>query len=214
MDIGIASIGSSVVPATQGGVQDLAITKEKKNQLLQMYVSLLGDSQAIVFVGSRGLSVAEVTQLRTKIRETGAKYHVVKNTLFRLALSQAGMPAPEFLSGPIAIAFCVEDIAPVVKAIEDFGKDLEEREFEIVGGIIGNDVLDPVGAKALADLPSRDTLFIQIMTGIKAPGTQLTGLLANSIRQVLNLLHASTGRQILSLLQARIAQLEEGDAAA
>ena len=112
----------------------MAITKEKKDQLLQMYVSLLGDSQAIVFVGSRGLTVAEVTQLRTKIRETGARYHVVKNTLFRRALMQADMPVPEFLVGPTAIAFCVEDIAPVVKAIEDFANDLQEREFERLGG--------------------------------------------------------------------------------
>ena len=190
----------------------MAITREKKNQLLQMYVSLLGDSQAVVFVSSRGLTVAEVTQLRTKIRETGAKYHVVKNTLFRRALDQAGMPVPEFLTGPMAIAFCVEDIAPVIKAIEDFSKDLDEREFEITGGIVGNDMLDADGAKALADLPSKDMLFAKILGSLNAPGTQLTGLLSSSIRQMLNLLQAGTSRQLLGLLQARIAQLEKGEA--
>ena len=177
-----------------------------------MYVSLLGDSQAVVFVSSRGLTVAEVTQLRTKIRETGAKYHVVKNTLFRRALDQAGMPVPEFLTGPMAIAFCVEDIAPVIKAIEDFAKDMDEREFEITGGIVGNDMLDADGAKALADLPSKDMLFTKILGSLNAPGTQLTGLLSSSIRQLLNLLQAGTSRQILGLLQARIAQLEKGEA--
>jgi large subunit ribosomal protein L10 len=192
----------------------LAITKEKKDQLLQMYVSLLGDSQAIVFVGSGGLTVAEVTQLRTKIRETGARYHVVKNTLFRRALMQADMPVPEFLVGPTAIAFCVEDIAPVVKAIEDFAKDLQEREFEIVGSIVGQDLLDSDGAKALADLPSKDMIFAKILGSLSAPGTQLSGLLSSSIRQMLNLLQAGTSRQILGLLQARIAQLEKGEAAA
>ena len=190
----------------------MAITREKKNQLLQTYVSLLGDSQAVVFVSSRGLTVAEVTQLRTKIRETGAKYHVVKNTLFRRALDQAGMPVPEFLTGPMATAFCVEDIAPVIKAIEDFSKGLDEREFEITGGIVGNDMLDADGAKALADLPSKDMLFAKILGSLNAPGTQLTGLLSSSIRQMLNLLQAGTSRQILGLLQARIAQLEQGDA--
>jgi large subunit ribosomal protein L10 len=190
----------------------LAITKEKKNQLLQTYVSLLKDSQAVMFVSSRGLSVAEVTQLRGKIRETGAKYHVVKNTLFRRALDQAGMPVPEFLKGPVAIAFCVEDIAPVIKAIEDFGKSLDEREFEISGGIVGSDLLNSDGTKALADLPSKDMLFTQILGSLNAPGTQLTGLLSSSIRQMLNLLQAGTSRQILGLLQARIAQLEQGDA--
>ena len=192
----------------------MAITREKKNQLLQMYVSLLGDSQAVVFVSSRGLTVAEVTQLRTKIRETGAKYHVVKNTLFRRALDQAGMPVPEFLTGPMAIAFCVQDIAPVLKAIQDFTKTLDEREFQVTGGIVGNDVLDADGAKALADLPSKDMLFAKILGSLNAPGTQLTGLLSSSIRQMLNLLQAGTSRQILGLLQARIAQLEKGDATA
>ena len=190
----------------------MAITRERKTELLQMYATLLGDSQAVVFVSARGLTVAEVTRLRVKIRETGAKYHVVKNTLFARALTQAGTPVPEFLTGPVSIAFCVEDIAPVIKAIEDFANDLDEREFEIVGGIVGTDVLDSAGAKALADLPSKDTLFAQILVGLNAPGTQLTGLLATSVRQILNVLQASTGQQILNLLQARIEQLEKGQA--
>jgi large subunit ribosomal protein L10 len=177
-----------------------------------MYASLLGDSQAVVFVSARGLTVAEVTQLRVKIRETGARYHVVKNTLFARALTQAGAPVPEFLTGPVSIAFCVEDIAPVIKAIEDFAKELGEREFKIAGGLVGDEVLDSAGAKRLADLPSKDTLFAQILAGLNAPGTQLSGLLANTVRQMLNVLQASTGQQILNLLQARIEQLEEGKA--
>jgi large subunit ribosomal protein L10 len=180
----------------------LAITREKKNELIQMYVTMLGNSQAIVFVHARGLSMAEITQLRTKIRETGASYHVVKNTLFRRALTQAGMPVPGFLTGPVSIAFCVEDIAPVVKAIEDFAVNLGEREFEITGSIVDNEVLNSERAKSLSSLPSKDTLFAQILAGIHAPGTQLSGIVANSIRQILN------------LLQAHIEQLEKGGAAA
>ena len=192
----------------------MAITKERKNQLLQTYVSLLGDSQAVVFVHALGLTVAEVTQLRVKIRETGAKYHVIKNTLFRRALAQAGMPVPDFVTGPVAIAFCTEDIAPVVKVIEDFAGELDEREFEITGGIVGSEVLDSHGAKALSHLPSRDTLFSQILAGLQAPGSQLSGLLANSVRQVLNVLQASAGQKILNVLQARVDQLKGSDASA
>ena len=180
----------------------MAITKERKNQLLQVYATLLGDSQAVVFVHGRGLTVAEVTQLRGKVRESGAKYHVVKNTLFERALTQAGMPVPEFLVGPVSIAFCVEDIAPVVKAIEDFANSLGEREFEIAGGIVDDQVLNAEKAKALADIPSKDTLFAQILAGLNAPGTQLSGVIANTIRQILN------------VLQAHIEQLEKGEAPA
>ena len=73
----------------------MAITKEKKQVILEGYVSSLENSEAVVFVYSRGLTVAEVTDLRNKIREVGGKYSVVKNTLFRLALSQVDWPVPD-----------------------------------------------------------------------------------------------------------------------
>jgi large subunit ribosomal protein L10 len=191
----------------------LAINKEKKAQLVETYVSLLGNSQAIVVVSALGLSVAEVTRLRVKMRESGARFHVVKNTLFRRALTQAGMPAPDFLRGPVSVAFCVEDIAPVVKAIDDFAKGLGERPFEVIGGIVESDVLDAEGAKALADMPSKEVFFAQILSSINAPGTQLVGVLANTLRQTVTVLQAGAGRQLVNVLQARVEQLKEGSAA-
>jgi large subunit ribosomal protein L10 len=192
----------------------LAISKEKKAQLLETYVSLLGDSQAIVVVSALGLTVAEVTQLRVKIRESGARFHVVKNTLFRRALTQAGMPAPDFIQGPLSVAFCVEDIAPVVKAITEYAEGLGDRPFEIIGGIVESDVLDPEGAKALADMPSKEVFFAQILSGIKAPGSQLVGVLSSALRQTVTVLQAGAGRQLVNVLQARVDQLKEGSAAA
>jgi large subunit ribosomal protein L10 len=192
----------------------LAINKEKKAQLLETYVSLLGDSQALVVVSALGLTVAEVTQLRVKVRESGARFHVVKNTLFRRALTQAGMPAPDFLKGPVSVAFCVEDIAPVVKAINEYADGLGDRPFEIIGGIVETDVLDPEGTKALADMPTKDVFFAQILAGIKAPGSQLVGVLSNTLRQTVTVLQAGAGRQLVNVLQARVDQLKEGSASA
>ena len=193
----------------------MAITKEKKQVILEGYVSSLENSEAVVFVYSRGLTVAEVTDLRNKIRETGGKYSVVKNTLFRLALSQTDRPVPDLIQGPIAATYCPDDIAPTVKAITDFAKGLDDaREFEIVGGLVGQDVLDPKGAKALASFPTKDTLYAQILAGMNAPGTQLVGVVAGGIRQTLNVLQASGIQQVYNVLQARIAQLKEGGAAA
>jgi large subunit ribosomal protein L10 len=191
----------------------LAISREKKAQLLETYVSLLGDSQAIVMVSALGLTVAEVTRLRVKIRESGARFHVVKNTLFRRALTQAGMPAPDFLKGTVSVAFCVEDIAPVVKAIDDFAKSLGERPFAIMGGIVESDVLDAEGAKALADMPSKEVFFAQILSSIQAPGSQLVGVLSSALRQTVTVLQAGAGRQLVNVLQARVDQLKEGSAA-
>jgi large subunit ribosomal protein L10 len=168
----------------------LAITKEKKEKLIQTYVELLENSQAIVFVYSSGLTVAEVTRLRTRIREAGSNYHIVKNSLFERALGQLGMPVPPDLAGPTAVVFCSESIATVVKSVEDFAKELGEREFQITGGIIENQVLRADAAKSLSSLPSKEQLFAQILAGFNAPAGKLTGTIANGVRQILNVLQA------------------------
>jgi large subunit ribosomal protein L10 len=186
----------------KGGVELLAITNEKKRELVETYVDLLENSNAIVFLHSRGLTVAEVTALRTKIRDAGSKYHVVKNTLFERALGQVGMPVPKVLAGPVSVAFCSEAIATTVKAIQDAAKTLDQREFEIIGGIMDNQVLNVAQANALASLPSKEMLFAQLLAGINAPAAQLVGVVASGLRQV------------ASVLQARVDQLKEGEAAA
>lgn len=180
----------------------MAITKGKKEELVRTYVDLLAHSQAVVFVRSRGLSVAEVTGLRSKVRDAGSNYHVIKNTLFRLALDEAKMPVPDMLSGPVSVTFCGEDIAPAVKAISDFAGTIGEREFQIIGGIVDNQVVGAEKAKSLATLPTKETLFVQILTGINAPAAKLAGVVTSSVRQILN------------VLQARVDQLQEGEAAA
>jgi large subunit ribosomal protein L10 len=192
----------------------LAITKDKKQQILKGYVDSLNESEAVVLVQSRGLTVAEVTELRNKIRETGGKYSVVKNTLFRLALEQAEKPVPDCVQGPITAMFCPEDIAPTVKALTDFAKELQDREFKVVGGIIGGDVLNGKGAEALASIPTKDTLYAQILTAMNGPATQTAGVLASSIRQVVTVLQAGAVQQVYNVLQARVQQLKEGGAAA
>jgi large subunit ribosomal protein L10 len=187
---------------TSKEVSNLAITKEKKHELVSEYVDLLQNSHAVVFVQLQGLTVGQVTDLRTRIRETGGKYHVVKNTLFRLALREADMVVPDTIQGPIAVTFCPEDVAPVVKAVADFGKGMEGRTFSIVGGIIEQEALAAEQAQALSSMPTKDQLFAQILAGLNAPGSQLVGVLTGGIRQV------------LSVLQARVEQLEGGEAAA
>jgi large subunit ribosomal protein L10 len=181
----------------------LAITRERKEELVEEYVGLLRDSHAVVFVQSRGLSVPEVEQLRDRVREIGGNYTVIKNTLFRLALKQSDMKVPGILEGPLAVTFCPEDVAPVVQVIDGFAGEMgDDREFAIVGGLFEGEVLSAQKAQSLATLPSRETLFAQLLAGINAPGSQVVGAIANGVRQVLN------------VLQARLDQLEGTEAAA
>lgn len=181
----------------------MAITREKKEELVEQYVGLLRDSHAVVFVQSQGLSVSEVEQLRNRIRETGGNYAVIKNTLFRLALEQSDMAVPAMIAGPLAVTFCPEDVAPVVQAVDGFAKAIgADRGFAIVGGMLEGEVLDAQKAQSLASLPTKEILFAQIMAGIHAPGSQLVGTIASGVRQVLN------------VLQARVDQLQGTEAAA
>jgi large subunit ribosomal protein L10 len=177
----------------------LAITREKKEELVEQYVGLLRDSHAVVFVQSQGLSVSEVEQLRNRIREIGGNYAVIKNTLFRLALEQSDMAVPAMIAGPLAVTFCPEDVAPVDGFAKTIGAD---RGFAIVGGMLEGEVLDAQKAQSLASLPTKEILFAQILAGIHAPGSQLVGTIANGVRQVLN------------VLQARVDQLQGTEAAA
>lgn len=181
----------------------MAISRERKEELVEEYVGLLKDSHAVVFVQSRGLSVPEVEQLRNRVRETGGTYAVIKNTLFRLALTQTDMKVPSIMEGPLAVTFCPEDVAPVVQVIDGFATEMgEEREFGIIGALFEGEVLSAQKAQSLATLPSRETLFAQLLAGINAPGSQVVGAIANGVRQVLN------------VLQACIDQLEDTSAAA
>ena len=195
--------GIFVCRMQEGGVRNLAISREKKEELVEQYVGLLRDSHAVVFVQSRGLSVPEVERLRNRIRETGGNYAVIKNTLFRLALKQSEMQVPDMIDGPLAVTFCPEDVAPVVQVIDRFAGEMgDEREFSIVGALFEGQVLSPQRAQSLATLPSKDTLFAQLLAGINAPGSQVVGAIASGVRQVLN------------VLQARVDQLEGTEAAA
>ncbi len=181
----------------------MAVKKETKQQRIEDYVNMLNGRQAVVFVQMSRIGVNDVTRLRTKIRETGSSYMVIKNSLLTIALKQAGWSALPHLVGPIGAVFCGEDIATTVKAINEFGVVLPpDTPFAIVGGIVGSDVLNAEQAKSLAELPSKSTLFAQILSGIQAPASQLSGVIANSVRQIVN------------VLQARVDQLQEGQSEA
>jgi len=166
----------------------LPITKERKAELVAQLSEDLSKIQALIITDYRGLPTAELAKLRNELRGKKAGLHVVKNTLLTLALKQANMPVPEdLLEGTTAVAFCYQDIAGPAKALNDF---LRDKEIKIKGAIMGNNILRGAEAEALANLPSRDQLFGRLLGTINAPATQVAGVVASGIRQVLYLLKA------------------------
>jgi large subunit ribosomal protein L10 len=167
----------------------LAISHTKKEELVQQYIEQFNSSEAIIITDYRGLKVNELEQLRAKIREVNGGFSIVKNTLIRRALTEAGLPVPdEMLIGPVGIGFCGSNISEVAKAITDFAENNELMT--IKGGLMGDKLIDEVAIQNLAKLPSLETLRAQLLGLINAPASQLVGALSGGVRQVVNVIHA------------------------
>ena len=141
----------------------------------------------------RGLSVGDMSNLRQAMRPIGGKLQVIKNRLMLLALQEAGISVPnEWLIGPTAIGFCHDEIPPVAKTLTDAAKEL--GTLHIKGGVMGTSVIAVEQVRAVANLPPQEILLAQVLGTINAPASQVTGIIASGIRQVLNVLQAYVGK--------------------
>ena len=110
----------------------MAISKEKKAELIEHYKDLVVRSQAIFLTEYRGLTMSELEELRRKIREAGGEFHVVKNTLSKLAFEAEGLPMSEgHFEGPTAIGFVFQDAPSIAKIMANFAKGNELLKIKI-----------------------------------------------------------------------------------
>ncbi len=142
--------------------------KAEKREVVESLKEKLQRAQGAVLTDYRGLNVAQMTELRRRLREAGIEYKVVKNTLTWRAAQEIGMLDLEsYLKGPTAIAFGYDDPVVPAKTLSDFSK--EHKELEIKAGILNGAVIDVSKVKELANLPSKDELLAKVAGGIKAP---------------------------------------------
>ncbi|WP_408589393.1 50S ribosomal protein L10 [Novosphingobium sp.] len=135
---------------------------------------VFSEAGAVIVTRNLGLTVAQTTVLRNKIREVGATYKVAKNSLAKLAVAGTDYEGlGDFFTGPTAIAASVDPVA-AAKAIVEFAKTTDK--IEIVGGSMGTQVLNADGVKALASMPSLDELRGTLIGLIQAPATKLAQL--------------------------------------
>lgn len=141
---------------------------EKKQAIVGEIADKLKNSPSTVIVDYRGLSVAQVTELRKQLREAGVEFKVYKNTMTRRAAEQAGIEGlEEFLTGPNAIAFGVEDVVAPAKILNDFAK--KNDALEIKAGVLEGNFVSVEEVKALAELPSREGLLSMVLSVLQAP---------------------------------------------
>lgn len=136
--------------------------------------AIFNEVGVVVVTRNLGMSVAQSTALRTKVRDAGAAYKVAKNRLAKLAIQDTTYASiGDLLTGPTAIATSVDPIA-AAKAVVDFAKTNDR--LEIVGGAMGAQVLNAEGIKALAALPSLDELRARVIGLVQAPAAKLAQL--------------------------------------
>jgi len=136
----------------------------------------IGESSASIVSEYRGLSVAELGQLRTALAAAGGDYRIFKNTLVRRAIDGGEyQPLSQYLTGPSALTFVQGDVSAVAKALKDFARS--NPLLVIKGGLADGSLLSPSDLSALADLPPRDVLLARIAGALAAPMQQLAGLL-------------------------------------
>ncbi len=148
--------------------------RAEKKQLVATLSQVFSETSVVVVTRNHGLTVAQVNDLRGKMRAAGASYKVAKNRLARIALEGTDYGSiSDLLVGPTALATSADPVAAAKAAVE-FAKTNDK--LEIVGGAMGTTVLDANGVKALASLPSLDELRGKIVGLIQAPATKLAQL--------------------------------------
>jgi large subunit ribosomal protein L10 len=148
--------------------------RSQKAESVASLNAVLNQAGVVVVTRNLGLTVAQSTDLRTKIRDAGATYKVAKNRLAKLAIQDTNyVGLSEFLTGPTALASS-EDPVAAAKAVVEFAKTNDK--IEIVGGSMGTQVLTPEGVKALASMPSLDQLRATLIGLVQAPATKIAQL--------------------------------------
>ena len=168
----------------------MAVTSEKQ-AIVAGLKEKLTTAKGAVLTNYRGLTVAQDTQLRRKLREAGVEYRVVKNTMTRIAAQEGGVEdLVPHLEGPTALAVSFTDPVAPARVISEFVKEHKLKTLEVKAGLVEGKVISAEGVKALANLPSREVLLSQVLAGMQAPIAGLVNVLQGSIRNVVYVLDA------------------------
>lgn len=167
----------------------MTVIRPEKVAKIAEIKELLSTSKCAVLVDFCGLTVAQDTVLRSKMREAGVNYFVVKNTLLRIAAQEAGIEGLEpVLEHNTAIAVAPEDPVAVAKIICEFAK--ENKALKVKMGVLDGKVITAEEIKALAELPPKEVLIAKMLGSMNAPISGFVNVLQGTIRNVVYALEA------------------------
>jgi large subunit ribosomal protein L10 len=167
------------------------MNRDEKAVAIAEIATHIDESEAIFAVDYRGITVAQVAELRTKLRDADATFKVVKNSLTERAADQAGAEGlKDYLAGPTALTFVRGDIAVAAKAVADYARAIQLLPFK--GGLMGSEAIDIDQIRSLSRLPSREVLY-----------GQLVGVVASPVSGLVRTLGALVGGLAVALGQVR-----------
>jgi large subunit ribosomal protein L10 len=173
----------------EGGEKTLAISKQRKEDLVSQYSEWMTKSRALILTEYIGLTMKQLDDLRSKSRDVGGEFHIVKNTLGKVAFQNIGWELPEdFLEGSTAVGFAFQDAPALAKTMADFAKSSEF--LKIKGGYLGNKPISADDIKALAELPPLPVMRAQLLGTIMAPASKLVRTLAEPARSLAAVIQA------------------------
>lgn len=175
----------------------MAISKEKKQAVVAEYTGWIEQSSAMVVSEYKGLTMKDLDELRRRVREAGGEFHIVKNTLSKIAFEEAGLSFPEDLfEGTTAIGFAFKDAPELVKAMMEYSRSTEF--FKVKGGYLGRDAISSEEVKSLAELPPLPVVRAQLLGALATPASQLARTLAEPARRVAAILKAFSDQEAAS----------------
>ncbi len=162
--------------------------REKKVQIVSNLADDLSRSTIIIATNYQGLLAKQMAELRNALAKAGVGYHVVKNTLVYRAADQAGKPQlRDIIEGPVALAFGYDDIVNTAKVLNQYIKSAA-LSLQIIGGLLGDQILPPEKVVSLANLPPREVLISKLIGQLQAPVVILHNILSSPLQGLLSVL--------------------------
>ena len=166
--------------------------RTEKQFISKEYLDRLNASPFFVVVDYTGLKVGPMTELRKRLNKAGAEIHVVKNSIFKIAAKEAGVPELGTLAGQLAVVTGQKDISAASKVIKTFSSEFEKPKIKF--GFLNNQRLETKDIVSLADLPSIEVLRGKFLGVLQAPATKLVALLNTPATQLARVLQAKAAK--------------------
>lgn len=166
------------------------LTKNQKIELVKVLTEKIVACKSAVFVDYKGLKVKDSTELKKSLRAAGVEYVVVRKTLLDIALKNAGIEGVSIkgMEGQVAISMSNLDEVAAAKIIDTFAKTNEN--VKLLGGVLGQQVMNAAEVKALAKIPSKEQLLGQLVGTLNAPISGFVNVLAGNLRGLVQVLNA------------------------